>query len=108
MTTITSQQLVQLAKQDEAKTLYLNHKASCNCPDESNCNCVEEWDTPTLTNGGSAHCIVSGNTITVNYINGVSSIYTHDGSEIIPDENLTLQIINIAEKIDGVMPVTKL
>jgi hypothetical protein len=92
-TTIIIDSIISEAKQDEAKTLYFNHKASCNCPDPANCNCPEEWDTLTLTHGGSAHCVLSGNTITVTFTDGTVSTYTHDGSPIVPDANLTLQIV---------------
>jgi len=104
---ITTTELINIAIINEAKTLYYSHKASCHCPDVLNCNCEDEWDTLTLTGGGSAHCVLSGNTITVNFFDGTISTYTHDDSEIVPDGNLMLKIVE-SEPNQNMIPITKL
>lgn len=68
--------LIALAIQNEAKTIYDMHKASCSCEDETDCGCVDEWDTMTLLHGGSAHAVVADKTITLTYIDGTVSTYT--------------------------------
>ena len=71
-------ELIAIAEADEAKVIYEMHKASCSCPVPTDCNCADEWDTSTLLNGGSAHAVLSGETLTITYINGVA--VTHNGT----------------------------
>lgn len=70
------EELITLAKENEAKTIYDMHKASCNCENEVDCDCPDEWGTMTLLNGGSAKAVVVGKTITLTYINGSVATYT--------------------------------
>jgi hypothetical protein len=72
-------ELIAIAEVDEAKVIYEMHKASCSCPVPTDCNCADEWDTNTLLNGGSAHAVLSGETLTITYINGVVATYTGTG-----------------------------
>lgn len=70
------EQLIALAKENEAKTIYDMHKASCGCENEADCDCPEEWTTMTLLHGNSARAVVSGKTITLTYVDGTVSTYT--------------------------------
>lgn len=70
------EQLIALAVQNEAKTIYDMHKVACACENEADCDCPEEWDTVTLLNGGSARAVISGKTLTLTYVDGTVSTYT--------------------------------
>ena len=70
------EQLIALAKENEAKTIYDMHKASCGCENEVDCDCPEEWTTMTFLHGESAKAVVSGKTLTLYYIDGTVSTYT--------------------------------
>jgi hypothetical protein len=56
------------ARANEPKTLYDSYKATGNSE--------STWDTVTLNGGGSAKAVVSGNTITLTYVDGTISTYT--------------------------------
>jgi hypothetical protein len=69
-------QLIETAKQNEAKTIYDMHKASCGCENEADCDCPDEWTTMTLLHGGSAKAVINDNTLTLYYADGTVSTYT--------------------------------
>ena len=71
--------LITVAEANEARVIYDMHKASCACPVPTDCNCVDNWETKTLLNGGFAKASISGETLTLTYTNGVIATYTGTG-----------------------------